>query len=353
MGPENAYEAVLEHPLLGLLTWSVWEYPVGVLNYTTFDVGPHSLETDFTFYLQYEPDDEPPESVVPDSYRDKDGNVISGAELSEMAAEDQKQVLRAWYLTMFEDPQNQTPYAPKDTVSDSNYVYPWGGPYDARDELFDQFSGTVPDTLLEDVAKELEDQFGIYEWAPGPGHPDLLRASAEALAEQRSDPFGELSAIKARLEHGELFSLAGTDALAEMRALRKSIDDLRSAIRELSRPRHEVPGIGHNRPPSRLHVSVEIQREVEQQLDAVEAELDSGTPDPIVAVRAAEVVKRLWGQFTDILKSTAAKTKEKVSESLAQQITVAASIWIAMFWEKLLAFGTALIDWLSAGFPLF
>ena len=349
MGPEIAYEAVLEHPLLGLLTWSAWEYPVGLLNFTTYDVGPHHLETDFTFYLEHEPDNEPDESLVPDAYRDKDDNVISRAALSEMVADDQKQVLRAWYLTMFEDPHNQTPYAPKDSESGSNYVYAWGGPYDARDELFDHFSGTVPDTVLEDVAKGLEDQFGIHEWAPGPRHPDLLRASAEALSEQSSDPFGELSAIRAQLERGEQFGLAKTDTLAEMRALRKSIDDLRSAISELGRPGHEVPGIGHNRPPGQLHVSVDIRREVEEQLDAVEAELDSDTPDPTVAVRAAEVVKRMWGQFASILKSTAAKTKDKVAESLAHQITTNAPIWIVMFWAKLLAFGTALIDWLRAG----
>ena len=254
---------------------------------------------------------------------------------------------------MFEDPQNQTPYAPKDSESTSNYVYPWGGPYDARDELFDHFSGTVPDALLNDIAEELEDQTGIHEWAPSLRHPDHIRASAEALFEQNSDPFGALPSIKARLEGGEQFNFAGTGALAEMRALRKSIDDLRSAINGLSRPQDEVPGIGHNRPPSRLDVSLEVQQEVEKQLDAVEAELDSDDPDSTVAVRAAEVVKQLWGQFTSILKSTAVKLKDKTSESLAHQISINAPLWIAIFWEKLQAFGIALIDWLSAGFPFF
>ena len=349
MGPEIAYEAVLEHPLLGVLTWHAWEYPIGVLNYTTYDVGPHFLETDFTFYLQYEPD----EIFAADSYWEEDGNLISQAQLSEMPPDKQKQVLKAWYLAMFEDPQNETPYAPKDTVSASNYVYPWGGPYDARDELFDQFSGIVPDTLLEDLANELEDQFGIHEWAPGPRHPDHIRASVEALFEQNSDPFGALPSIKARLEGGEQYNFAEMGALAEMRALRKSIDDLRSAIDGLGRAQEKVPGIGHNRPPSRLDVSLEIQQEVKEQLDAVERELDSHDPDPAVAVRAAEVVKQLWSHFTDILKSTAVKLKDKASDSLAHQVNNNAPIWIAVFWDNLWAFGTALIDWLSAIFPLF
>lgn len=353
MGPEIAYEAMLEHPLLGVLTWNVWEYPMGALNYTTYDVGPHYLETDFTFYLEHEPDYEPSESLSSDWYWNEDGSAISKAQLSEMTPANQKRVLKAWYLTMFEDPQNETPYAPKDSESNSNYVYPWGGPYNARDELFDHFSGIVPDALLNDTVGELENQTGIHEWAPGPKHPDHIRASAESLFEQSSDPLAELFQIKARLEGGEKPDFTGTDALAEIRALRNSIQELRSAIDGLSRPQDEVHGIGHNRPPSHLDVSPEIQQEVEKQLDAVEAELDSDTPDPTVAVHAAEVVKQIWSQFTSILKSTAAKTKDNISESLAQKIAINAPLWIAIFWDKLQAFGAALIDWLSAGFPPF
>ena len=349
MGPEIAYEAVLEHPVLGVLTWNAWEYPMGALNYTTYDVGPHYIETDFTFHLQHEPE----ESAASDWYLDDNGNAISEAQLSEMTAADQRRILKTWYLAMFEDPQNETPYAPKDSESDSNYVYPWGGPYNARDELFDHFSGIVPDVLLVEVAEELENQTGIHEWAPGQKHPDHVRASVEALFDQSADPLVGLSEIKARLDDGEKINFTEADALAEMRALRDSIQELRTAIDGLSRSQDEVPGIGHNRPPSHLDVSLEVQLEVEQQLDAVEAELDSNTPDPAVVVRAAHVVKQLWGHFTDILRSTAIKTKERVSDSLAHQITVNAPLWIAIFWEKLLAFGITIIDWLSAVFSLF
>ena len=95
MGPEIAYEAVLEHPSLGMLTWNAWEYPIGALNYTTYDVGPHYLETDFTFYLQHEPDNEPDGSLALDSYWDDDGNVISKAQLSEIAPADQRRILKS------------------------------------------------------------------------------------------------------------------------------------------------------------------------------------------------------------------------------------------------------------------
>lgn len=33
MGPEIRYEAVVHHPELGKLIWSLWEYPIGIENY--------------------------------------------------------------------------------------------------------------------------------------------------------------------------------------------------------------------------------------------------------------------------------------------------------------------------------
>ena len=206
MGPEVAYEAVIEHPVLGVLTWSAWEYPVGALSCTTYDVGSHYLESDFIFHFQNESE----EVLTLDRYLDDDGNAISLEQLSEMTSADQRRILKSWYLTMFEDPQNETPYAPKDIESESNYIYPWGGPYNARDELYDRLSGIVPDTLLDDIAEELESQAGIHEWAPGPRHPDHVRASADALFNLSSDPlartfrnqeaFGGRRAIQPRRE---------------------------------------------------------------------------------------------------------------------------------------------------------
>ena len=54
MGPEIHHEAVVEHPELGLLTWSVWEYPVGILNHNQTDVGEHELIEDFDYGLKHE-----------------------------------------------------------------------------------------------------------------------------------------------------------------------------------------------------------------------------------------------------------------------------------------------------------
>ena len=69
MGPAFHYEALVEHPELGLMSWGVWEYPEGAENMTESKVGQHILVEDFDFGLQHEepePDNwleyEPPNS---------------------------------------------------------------------------------------------------------------------------------------------------------------------------------------------------------------------------------------------------------------------------------------------------
>ena len=57
MGPEEQYEASVDHPQLGNLSWSIWEYPVGVESYKSTNVGPHELIEDFDYGLEHsEPD---------------------------------------------------------------------------------------------------------------------------------------------------------------------------------------------------------------------------------------------------------------------------------------------------------
>lgn len=59
MGVETHYEAVFEHPELGILTWGLWEYPEGVENNNDTDVRQHVLIADFDYGLEQEDDSEP------------------------------------------------------------------------------------------------------------------------------------------------------------------------------------------------------------------------------------------------------------------------------------------------------
>lgn len=62
MGPELHHEASVDHPALGLLSWSLWEYPVGVENHDDTNVGQHEILEDFDYGLEHEePEPEPDE----------------------------------------------------------------------------------------------------------------------------------------------------------------------------------------------------------------------------------------------------------------------------------------------------
>lgn len=57
MGSEIHYEAAIEHPELGDLTWGLWEYPIGIENHRITDVGEHEVIEDFDYRLEHgEPD---------------------------------------------------------------------------------------------------------------------------------------------------------------------------------------------------------------------------------------------------------------------------------------------------------
>jgi len=58
MGPETQYQADVDHPLLGKLVWSLWEYPAGIENFRETNVGSHKLVEDFEYGLKHEEPEE-------------------------------------------------------------------------------------------------------------------------------------------------------------------------------------------------------------------------------------------------------------------------------------------------------
>lgn len=102
-----------------------------------------------------------PEPRATKMYRLGDNeNYIGVQELKTASPETQTEVLRKWFFENYEDPVESTPY----DSEEGGYQFIWGGPYDARDELQDEFSRIVPDEVIDELANELESQSS--EWAP-------------------------------------------------------------------------------------------------------------------------------------------------------------------------------------------
>lgn len=106
--------------------------------------------------------------------------------------EEQKDYLKKWFLNNYEDPANCCPW------EDGEYVYIWGGPYDAREELEEHFSGFVSEQVINDVIDELENI--SYEWSDIPENDEEL----DYYIKTSDDPYSNY--LKAEKEIYELIN---------------------------------------------------------------------------------------------------------------------------------------------------
>jgi hypothetical protein len=83
---------------------------------------------------------------------------VTPSRLKQLGRVKQLENMEAWFREYYEDPANMTPRL------DGEFVYPWGGPYDAFDELANEFGAIVPEDRIEELAKELTREH--IEWAP-------------------------------------------------------------------------------------------------------------------------------------------------------------------------------------------
>lgn len=87
---------------------------------------------------------------------------ITADELRKAEEGMQKEVMREWFLSHYENPVESTPYESRE----GGYQYIWGGPYDAEDELFAEFSELVPEHVIKELSDELEEE--CVEWSGKP-----------------------------------------------------------------------------------------------------------------------------------------------------------------------------------------
>lgn len=92
------------------------------------------------------------------------------SDLQHADRETQLAEMRRWFHANYEDPVENTPYE----SAEGGYQYIWGGPYDAREQLENEFSGVVPDELIDELATELDDITPVWT-----RNPDKLDSSEQ------------------------------------------------------------------------------------------------------------------------------------------------------------------------------
>jgi hypothetical protein len=84
---------------------------------------------------------------------------IEPDEIKNYTAEEQMKIMREWFHENFEDPVEECPYDSRE----GGYIYIWGGPYDAREELEMEFCGLVNEKIIDTLVDELESK--CNEWS--------------------------------------------------------------------------------------------------------------------------------------------------------------------------------------------
>jgi len=95
------------------------------------------------------------------------GGTITATELRRADRDTQLEVMRDWFYQNYADPVENTPYE----SAEGGYIFIWGGPYDAHEELESEFSGVVPDELIEELGDELSKI--AAEWTSHAHEPDI------------------------------------------------------------------------------------------------------------------------------------------------------------------------------------
>ena len=101
------------------------------------------------------------------TYFDADtGGDLSAEELRNANLDVQRAAMEAWFRARFEDPAERTPYE----SAEGGYIWIWGGPYDAREELESEFGDIVSEEVIQELVEELQHE--CYQWAPTPSASD-------------------------------------------------------------------------------------------------------------------------------------------------------------------------------------
>lgn len=84
---------------------------------------------------------------------------VDGQNLSRMPSDIQVEVMREWFSSRYVDPVHECPY----DSEEGGYIYLWGGPYDAAEEIEGEFGQYVDEAVIRGLIKELEAD--CHEWS--------------------------------------------------------------------------------------------------------------------------------------------------------------------------------------------
>lgn len=254
--------------------------------------------------------------------------VSSPPDLTGLSDDEAVEVIKEWFFFNFEGPEQATPR------DDGEFVYIWGGPYDARDVISDVFGDVATEDSVESAIRAVEDEGN--DWAP---HGNRVQSFAEDFPDD--SPAVDLP----------------SDPLALHAEMLARITALENALAKLP-PRRR--GIGDNRPPEPIEkevLSEADQRSVETAIAVLKAQPPEPAETPAKALKAVQflggIAKRLrnaassTGQYLGKQTDTFASEAIRSAGSEFGKRAIQSPFWLAVI-EGISAVADAAIKWINS-----
>ena len=253
------------------------------------------------------------------------GGLLSDDTVKELAEEQQLEYMEAWFRHLFEDPANETPYE----SAEGGYQYVWGGPYDHRDQLYDQFGDVVSEALIERLAQRL-DGYG-HEWAPTSNHPNRDDDRAEEQVEEAWNP--DLDELVRELEQG--VELHFDDRGGPLRtAIEERLGALEQVVAEL-----QHGAIGHNQPPESIEAVQALEaghaRDIATAMAVVRVEIVKERPDALAVAKAGVRFRDIGKWLAEKLDKAADEAFKVVGKGVGTAVLTGATVAALGGWHHL------------------
>jgi hypothetical protein len=335
MGLEIEYLGEIEHPELGRLSWSVREYPVGIINKSDEDINGHTLEENFTF------DPHSKNNEDWNDFNDHDElDILSDDQLRALPHVNQEEYIINWFHSQFLDPAEETPYNGRE----GGYLYIYGGPYDAREEIEEKFGNVVDESVIKSAVEEIESD-GTIEWAPSSSHPDQLRAAEEYYESLKSQTLEEMRIL---LESGAKINLESPAARSAAEELNKSAQNLIAAV-DARQPAHG--GIGHNGPAlddEGNPLPADFEYEVRETSVRLSVQMEAASPDPTSVIEAVTRLQRFRAWLKPRINLAADEFSKELGKRAATAVVAVGTIVLASILPGLDTTIAAALNWLQA-----
>lgn len=216
---------------------------------------------------------------------------VSRTQFRKMRKAEKRDLILQWFYANYEDPAENTPFE----SAEGGYQYIWGGPYEARDELYAMFGDIVPESLIEDVANEIE-KGGTFDWAPVQKEDDYEQnddepASLEIYLDEPSERYGSAAELGVRAQ-----------ALVAIERLEKIIEKRRAI------------GIGHNLPPEPVEEGPD-EPELREAVHELKLEFKARSP-------AIATIKKWANRLRDVLVVAGKWVGKKLDKVVDSAMTV-------------------------------